>query len=194
MMTAQSRIASAELLQLERVEPTVLLVQTAQGLEQAVDITIANAGPKTEAILAVDLPSSELHVDINPVDVGRRTYRIYIPDIRQPVPVQFALSTQGRVQSRHAMTWQPQRHWCIYMVHYSHHDLGYTDLPTDVLREHDGFMDDVLRFCEETDDWPEESRFRYLVEQAWSLVHFIENRPGRSWISSCATSKRDGSR
>lgn len=46
------------------------------------------------------------------------------------------------------------------MVCHSHHDLGYTDLLIDVLREHDGCMDDVLRFCEETDDRPEESRFR----------------------------------
>ena len=48
------------------------------------------------------------------------------------------------------------------MVHFSHHDLGYSDMPTDLLVEHAGFMDDVLDFCEETADWPEESRFRYL--------------------------------
>ena len=63
------------------------------------------------------------------------------------------------------------------MAHYSHHDLGYTDLPIDVLHEYDTFYDEVLRFCEETEDWPDESKFRYVIEQSWSIKHFIENRP-----------------
>jgi hypothetical protein len=87
-MTAQSRAESVGSLQLEVAEPTVLFVQTAQGLEQTVDLTITNAVLQTEAVLAISLPSSELNVDIRPIEVGRRTYRIYIPDTRQPSPVQ----------------------------------------------------------------------------------------------------------
>ena len=45
------------------------------------------------------------------------------------------------------------------------------------MNEYAGFYDEVLRFCRETDDWPEEARYRYTVEGSWSLQHFVENRP-----------------
>lgn len=176
-MTTQDGPASTAALQLGVVEPTVFYVQTPQGLRQAVDLTIHNVAEPTKATVMLIFQSQELRMDVGLIEPGEGTYRIYIPDIRESIPVEFLLSAQGGEQDRHSMTWRPQRHWDIYMVHYSHHDLGYTDLPTEVLREHDGFMDEVLRFCEETDDWPEESKFRYLIEQAWSVVHFIENRP-----------------
>jgi hypothetical protein len=63
------------------------------------------------------------------------------------------------------------------MIPIAHHDLGYTDTIENVLYKYDGFYDDILRFCEETKDWPEESKFRYMVEGTWSIQHFIENRP-----------------
>jgi hypothetical protein len=59
----------------------------------------------------------------------------------------------------------------------THHDLGYTDTIENVLNLYGGFYDDVLRFCEETKDWPEESKYRYTLEGTWSIQHFIENRP-----------------
>ena len=72
---------------------------------------------------------------------------------------------------------EPSRRWEVHLVHGSHHDLGYTDLPSNVLHEHDGHLDKVLDFCDETADWPEESRFRYVAEQAWSVLHYLEHRP-----------------
>jgi len=73
------------------------------------------------------------------------------------------------------------RNWEVHLVHGSHHDLGYTDLPSNVLREHDAHLDKVIEFCEQTADWPEDSRFRYVVEQAWSVQHYLR---------SCSDDKR----
>ena len=62
----------------------------------------------------------------------------------------------------------------------THHDLGYTDTIENVLLKYDGFYDDILRFCHETDDWPDEAKYRYTAESAWSMQHFVENRPEES--------------
>jgi hypothetical protein len=83
----------------------------------------------------------------------------------------------GQVQDQQTVAWTPERHWQVYLVHGSHHDLGYTDLPSNVLREHDRFLDQVLDYCTETANWPEESKFRYVVEQGWSILHYVEHRP-----------------
>jgi len=125
----------------------------------------------------VRLDSQKKTTDLGKVKKGRTSFKVYIPEIVEPRPVEFVLKTNGKVQDHHKTTWQRQRHWKVYIVPITHHDLGYTDTIENVLHLYDGFYDDVLRFCEETEDWPEESKYRYTLEGTWSIQHFIENRP-----------------
>ena len=46
-----------------------------------------------------------------------------------------------------------------------------------VLNDYLRYYEEVLRLCRETDDHPEESRFRYTAEGAWSMIHFLRNGP-----------------
>lgn len=52
-----------------------------------------------------------------------------------------------------------------------------TDLASHVLRQHDEFRDSVIAFAEATADFPEEAPFRVVVEQAWSIDHFLRHAP-----------------
>jgi len=165
------------MIQLVTIEPTVFFVRAADGLQQGVDLTLANDDMAAEATLVVRLGAQETQVGLGTVPPGTHRRRIYMPDVRETTQAEFALIADSQVQDQRTMAWTPERHWEIYLVHGSHHDLGYTDLPSNVLREHDRFLDDVVRFCEETADWPEESRFRYVIEQGWSVLHYIEHRP-----------------
>jgi alpha-mannosidase len=65
----------------------------------------------------------------------------------------------------------------VHLVQFAHFDPGYTDLPSNVMDEYLGFLDDVVAWCERTADWPEEAKFRYVVEQAWIAWHYVNNRP-----------------
>ncbi|MCS7221977.1 MAG: glycoside hydrolase family 38 C-terminal domain-containing protein [Anaerolineae bacterium] len=165
------------MIQLSAVEPTAFFVRSGDSLQQGVDLILTNDGMAAEAILAVKLGSYQLQMGLGMIQPGTSRRRIYIPDVRETIQAEFMLLAEGQVQDRQTRPWTPERHWEIYLVHGSHHDLGYTDLPSNVLREHARFLDDVLRYCEETADWPEESRFRYVIEQGWSVLHFIEHRP-----------------
>ena len=60
------------------------------------------------------------------------------------------------------------------MIPISHHDIGYTATIEHVLRNYRETYSDVIKFCEETENYPEEAKFRYSVEESWSLQHFIE--------------------
>ena len=164
-------------LSIKTIKPTVFFIKEKEGLLQAVDISIKNPGKSLKASLEVKIGSQGRCTDIGIVKRGEEKYRVYVPDVRESASAEFTLLANGKVQDRKKITWTPQKHWQVYLVHYAHHDLGYTDLPTNVLHEYDDFYDDVLRFCEETDDWPDESKFRYVIEQSWSVRHFIENRP-----------------
>ncbi|MCK4417233.1 MAG: hypothetical protein KAV99_03620, partial [Candidatus Latescibacteria bacterium] len=114
-------------LQLKVIEPTVFFVQTAQGLTQAVDLVIWNAAEAVNGSVAVKFGSQEEHMDIGKIVPGEGTYRAYIPDIRESVPIEFVLLADGKVRDRYSITWMPQRCWQVYMIPIAHHDFGYTD-------------------------------------------------------------------
>ena len=164
-------------LSIKTIEPTVFFIEEKKELLQGVDVSINNTGKPLKTSIEVKINLQERCADIGMVKQGRGKYRIYIPDVQEITDAEFTLSANGKVQDRKRITWTPQKHWQVYLAHYSHHDLGYTDLPIDVLHEYDTFYDEVLRFCKQTEDWPDESKFRYVIEQSWSLQHFIENRP-----------------
>jgi hypothetical protein len=139
-------------LQFKAIDLTVFFVRTAQGLKQAVELLLHNSGKTVEGSVAVKFGAQEERMDIGEIESGEGTYRIYVPEIRESMLVEFVLLTDGKVQDRHSMTWMPQRHWHVYMVPIAHHDFGYTEPIETVLHRYDGFYDDILHFCEETED------------------------------------------
>jgi len=171
-------------LRLVSIEPTVFFIKEKNALLQMVEVTIENTSEPVEVSLEVKLSTGRPMADskkkttaLGRVKKGTATFKVYIADISEARPVEFVLKANGKVRDRHKTTWQRRRHWKVYMIPITHHDLGYTDTIENVLHQYDGFYNDVLRFCEETEDWPVESKYRYTVEGTWSIQHFIENRP-----------------
>ena len=115
-------------------------------------------------------------IDVGPLPNGTSERRIYVPDIRDKAEVEFRLLSGDTVLARRSVSWQPQRHWTVHLCQIAHFDAGYTDLPSNVMREYLSFLDDVVSWCEDTEKWPEGSRFHYTIEQAWVAVHYVENR------------------
>ena len=163
------------------IEPTVFFIKDKRALLQVVNVTIENTAESVEANVEV-IPGSKIGskkrtIALVKVKNGKSTVQVRIPDIGEPTPVELVLKANGKMQDNRKITWQPGRHWKVYIVPITHHDLGYTDTIENVLHSYDRFYDDILRFCEQTKDWPDESKYRYTVEGSWSLQHFIENRP-----------------
>jgi len=163
-------------LRLVSIEPTVLFTRQKDTLFQVVNVKIENTAEPVDADLQFKLDSRYSSTPLGTIGKGQATFQLSIPDSREPASVEFLLTAGGKRQDHRKMTWQPRRHWRVYIVPITHHDLGYTDTIENVLRGYDRFYDDILRFCDDTNDWPEESKYRYTVEGAWSVQHFIENR------------------
>ena len=144
-------------MQILNIEPTVFFIRDGTGLRQQVRITVRNAADAVSATLVVRSAGVDECLTLEHVGVGETEQEVYLPDLRSPVELTFALYAAEQIQDRRVMEWTPQKHWEIHMVHFSHHDLGYSDMPTELQEEHAGFMDQVLDFCEATANWPEES-------------------------------------
>ena len=163
-------------LHLDTVTPTVFFSGAGESLQQAIEITVTSAAICREAEFRFQSGSLELLAPIGPLSPGQNTARILVPDLRTTASVELSLFARKVLQDHKTLAWQPTPHWEVHLVHASHHDLGYTDLPSNILRQHDSFLDDALDYCRQTDRWPEDARFHYVIEQAWSLLHYLENR------------------
>jgi hypothetical protein len=172
----QSNAQKGSVLKIVKVEPTVLFRKEKDGLMQAVDITIENSGQTVDAGLQVKFRShDELSIDLGSIKAGKENYRFFVPEISGTIPVEYALVLSNRVQDRLSISWTPRKHWEVCLTPISHHDLGYTNTIERVLQQYCGIYGDVIRFCEETDNYPDEAKFRYNVEESWSLQYFIEH-------------------
>ena len=162
-------------LKITHIEPTVLFKKDQNGLMQAVDIAIENKGQAMDGRLTVKSRSNkDLIVNLGIIEPGNGNYRFFIPEIPESIPVEFLLETTGKTAESFTVDWTPRKHWEVCLIPISHHDLGYTHSIENVLEKYIGIYEDVLRFCEETEDYPDEAKFRYSVEGAWSLQYFIE--------------------
>ena len=174
---AGTEVPGKTTLRLASVEPTIFFIGEQDSLLQIVEVTLENDGEPIGAALAIEIGSATQSVLLGTVEKGKSTIQIRVSDVRQPAPAQFTLKVNDQVCDTKTIQWRPRRHWEVYFVPITHHDLGYTDTIENVLNRYDGFYDDVLRFCKETDDWPQEARYRYTLEGGWSIKHFVANRP-----------------
>lgn len=168
-------------LKLTSIKPTVFFVHKDNVLTQLGEAAINNLSQKeVEIALQCQVPGKRMREIPATVPKGATVVKFSFPDISEPTPVTFVLTVEGREHDRHSMIWQPQRKWDIYFIPITHHDLGYTDTIENVLNRYTGFYDDILRFCRETDSWPDEAKYRYTAEGAWAMKHFVETRDKES--------------
>ncbi|MGQ9456027.1 MAG: glycosyl hydrolase-related protein [Armatimonadota bacterium] len=153
---------------------TIYFVDNSRGLLQRYELTVRNPGPAFEDRLRVRWSEGEFATEPILVKSGDAKAYTFIPDIRESVELSFSFA--GRQCEPLTIKHIPRRHWTVHLIQFAHHDLGYTDLPSNVLREYCEFYDSVLQFCRETEDFPDESKFRYTIEQAWSLLYYLDHR------------------
>ncbi|TFG88888.1 MAG: hypothetical protein E4H17_01625, partial [Gemmatimonadales bacterium] len=173
------------------VDPTVYFKVENGSLLQALDLHLRSPGPTGSLDLLVTAGGTTTEHRLDPVGPGESTHRLYVPDVREPTSLTLRLRGAGRVLHEHMVRWLPQRHWTVYVVQLSHFDPGYTDLPSSVMEEYLHFLDQAVEWCEETETWPEETRFRYVVEQSWIAWHYTQNRPAAA-VSRFARACRAG--
>jgi hypothetical protein len=71
----------------------------------------------------------------------------------------------------------PIRKWEILLVQHTHTDIGYTRPQTEILPEHLKYIDNALNYCDLTDDYPDDAKFRWTCETSWSVREYIKSRP-----------------
>ena len=106
---------------------------------------------------------------------GVNTIRAWLPESAPGGPSAFSLAAApGETLSVEVPAYAP---WTIYLVQHTHTDIGYTRPQTEILAEHLRYIDYALEYCELTDSYPDDSRFRWTCEASWAVDEWLRNRP-----------------
>lgn len=97
---------------------------------------------------------------------------LWVPEVSQPTTVRLTVPDRGEVD----FMLTPQRKWTVFVVHHSHLDIGYTDRQGVVLRNHLEYLDSALELAAQTDDWPDDAKFRWNVESALPVRRWLDAR------------------
>ncbi|MBU0610149.1 MAG: hypothetical protein KKI08_19855, partial [Armatimonadetes bacterium] len=163
--------------QLLALAPTVLLARAGRSLRQLVRVTIANPGRAKNLTLVAEGFAGRVEAPVALPATGESAHELFLPEPKQPREVVFSLRSGDRVLDRKPVQLQPPPHLRVHVVQHSHHDVGYTNLPSTVLREHCRFLEDAIDMAEATAGYPDEARFRLVIEQAWSALEFVRTAP-----------------
>ena len=164
---------------LTEVQPTVFLAGSGGALRQVVRVGVGNAGAACEALVRVELLGVVAEATVRLAGGEEETHEVLVPEPRAAGEARVSLWIGGQEVDARPVAWEPPPHLRVHVVQRSHHDVGYTNLPSAVLPEHVRFLEEALDFVEATTGYPEEARFRLVIEQAWSLQEFARGASAR---------------
>lgn len=163
-----------------KLEPTVFFPKLNDGelLKQIAKLGLKNPGPATAAHLKISLKDKLSYTeDLGFIEAGETAKNIHILDITEPTELTLELYKAGNCQPEDTLQliWQPQRKWKIYCAPFSHHDLGYANY-YHILRRtiREAGIEKALEFCRLTDDWDDDSKYRWTVETSEPITGYIE--------------------
>jgi len=110
---------------------------------------------------------------------GRQTLDIDVPPLTAPTSVSVHLAAPGLERDFGPFTVQPPRRWTVYLTQHTHTDIGYTRPQTEILPEHLRYIDYALDYCDLTDGFPDDARFRWTCETSWAVREYLKGRPAK---------------
>lgn len=133
---------------------------------------ILHFGPPTIARIFLD----DKLIKETGIEFGYNYVRVELPVVNEEKKVGYSLQA-GDFSDNGKLTLKPVRKWRVNFVQHSHTDIGYTRPQTEILAEHLRYIDYALDYCDITDDFPDESKFRWTCEASWAVDEYLKSRP-----------------
>ncbi|TFG42687.1 MAG: glycosyl hydrolase family 38, partial [Bacteroidia bacterium] len=107
---------------------------------------------------------------------GYNTVNLGLPPVQKPTLTTLKV-TSDDFSLTNVVTLNPVKKWKIDLIQHSHTDIGYTRSQTEILAEHLRYIDYALDYCDATDTYPENAKFRWTCEASWPVDEFLRCRP-----------------
>lgn len=157
-----------------------LVPKTADGERNVVIVAIDSAGFSNATVRltsnAWPTPKTRMLTTLAP---GKQTVDFEVPLLTTATPVTVRLETAAAQRDFGPFTLQPPRQWTVYLAQHTHTDIGYTRPQTEILPEHLRYIDYALDYCDLTDSYPDDARFRWTCETSWAVREYLKVRPAK---------------
>jgi hypothetical protein len=108
---------------------------------------------------------------------GKTQLEFEIPPLQAGEPLRIQIRSAAGAQDFEAKSLAPPKRWTVYLTQHTHTDIGYTRPQTEILPESLRFLDYALDYCDLTDDYPDDAKFRWTCETFWAVREFLKSRP-----------------
>ena len=106
--------------------------------------------------------------------IGANLLRVPIPAVSSATTIPLVFKLNGSVAESSTVAVEPVHKRAIYLVSYSHNDIGYTDLQPDVERKQWSNLEQAMRLIRETRDYPADARYKWNMETIWALESYLK--------------------
>ena len=111
-----------------------------------------------------------------PLKFGYNSVNLGLQPVLKPTKTELKV-VAGDFTVKSDVTLMPVRKWSIRLIQHTHTDIGYTRSQTDILAEHLRYIDYALDYCDATDNYPENAKFRWTCEASWPVDEYLKCRP-----------------
>ena len=108
---------------------------------------------------------------------GTNRYLLTFPAVTRPKKITITAQVDNNSPGKYPMTLVPPKKWNVDFVQHSHTDIGYTRPQSEILAEHLRYIDYALDYCDQTDNMPDEAKFRWTCEVSWVAREYLRTRP-----------------
>lgn len=141
-------------------------------LYHLVQFEFVHIGESVEVTISVDDISKKVTIKS-----GYNSVFLEFPKVEEPTDFTAQIKIGEKPSVKRKFTLEPIKEWTIHLVQHSHTDIGYTRPQTEILAEHLRYIDYALDYCDQTDHYPENSKFRWTCEASWTVREYFKSRP-----------------
>lgn len=105
--------------------------------------------------------------------IGANILQWPIPEVRSERQGTVIFKINSGTVEKISVNVLPVRQREIYLLSYSHNDIGYTDLQPDVERKQWKNLEEAMRLIRETRNYPEDARYKWNLETIWALESYL---------------------
>ncbi len=181
-MTFESAVEERVDIQAEEV-----MVREKDGLHQLVRFDFVHVGHGVAGSISV---GEEIVKPIS-LQLGHNSIVVKIPEVKETTEFPVTIKLGEKPAEVHRLRVEPIRKWTVYLVQHTHTDIGYTRPQSEILPEHLRFIDYALDYCDKTEIYPDDAKFRWTCESSWPVFEYIKSRPSQQ-VRRLAERVREG--
>jgi hypothetical protein len=140
-------------------------------LVQPIQLTIEHAGIAASLVVRIDHQEAERRV----LSPGTHTFNVYVDPVETARQVLIEYEIAGKSDSAEVRV-EPVRKVQIYILPHSHHDLGYTDLQSNVEEKQVANISRGIELARNTANYPPGARFVWNLEVLWGADRFMRTK------------------